>query len=189
MRQAISWTAVLSFGLLVGCGAGAGTGAEAADASASLQRDLTLGGATPPVIEVASAVELGRPEARRTPVPRPRSVAKPKPAPSKAPPRPEVSPAPEPVAVPAPVAVAALEAPTTVQPAPRSDRELAPGETITLIPASNGPLGGAGGIELPAEAGRGMFKGGAGHCPHPPRGIGGGRPIGISRLPLLLPRR
>ena len=188
MRQAIGWTAALSLGLIMACGGDARTGAEeTATAKASLQRNLTLGTPTaPPVVEVASAVELGRPEAPRKATPRRRSVPRPAPAP----PEPEATPAPEPVAVVQPVAVAALDPTVAPAPAPRNDRELAPGETVTLIPVSTGPAGGAGGeIGLPAEAGRGMFKGGAGNCPHPPRGIGGGRPVGIARFPLLLPRR
>jgi hypothetical protein len=189
MRQALGWTAALSLGLVAACGTGAAPGAEETAARTSLQRDLTLGGSAPPVVEVASAVELGRAQPPRNSTPRRRSVPKPAPAPSEAPPRPEATPSPEPVAAPEPVAVAALELPAAAEPAPRNDRELAPGETITLIPASTGTASGGGGdIGLPAERGRGMWKGGAGNCPHPPRGISG-RPVGISRLPLRLPRR
>jgi len=189
MRQALGWTAALSLGLVAACGTGASPAAEETAAGTSLQRDLRLGGYAPPVVEVASAVELGRPEPPRASTPHRRSVPKPVPAPRDAPPKPEATPAPDPVAVPEPVAVAALEMPASAGPAPRNDRELAPGETITLIPASTGPASGGGGeIGLPAEPGRGMWKGGAGNCPHPPRGVSG-RPVGISRLPLLLPRR
>jgi hypothetical protein len=190
MRQALGWTAALGLALVAACGPGAAPSAEETATRASLQRDLTLGGSAPRVVEVASAVELGRPEAPRTSTPRRRSVPKPAPAPSDAPPKPEAAPAPEPVAVPQPVAVAALEVPSAAEPMPSAnDRELAPGETITVIPASTGPSSGGGGeIGLPAEPGRGMWKGGAGNCPHPPRGVSG-RPIGISRLPLGLPRR
>jgi hypothetical protein len=59
MRQTLTWTAVLALGLATGCGAGTGTKGEAGPES--LERDLRLGSAAPPVVEVASAVELGRP--------------------------------------------------------------------------------------------------------------------------------
>ena len=189
MRQAIGWTAALTLSLVLGCGPNGNTDAvETAATRVALQRDLTLGGGSaPPVVEVASAVELGRSEVPRKSTPRRRSSPRPAPAPSEAPPRPEATPTPEPVAVPQPVAVAALDPAEVPAPTPRNDRELAPGETVTLIPVSTGPASGAGGeIGLPTETGRGMFKGGAGNCPHPPRGIGGGRPIGISRFPLQL---
>jgi hypothetical protein len=183
MRYALRLTAALSAGLLVGCGAGSSPRGEESAARASLDRDLTLRTSAPEAIAVASPVELGRPEPPKQPVTRRRSTPRPAPAPSKAPPRPEASPSPEAVAVPEPVAVAALEAPATVEAVPaRNDRELAPGETITVIPVSTGPSNGGSDIGLPAEPGRGLFKGGAGNCPHPPRGIGG-RPVGIARLP------
>jgi hypothetical protein len=186
MRQALGWTVAVSLGLVAGCSPGSAPATDETAARSSLERDLTLGGSAAPVMEVASAVELGRPEAPRAATPRRRSVPKPAPAPSLAPPQPEAAPTPEPVAVPEPVSVAILEVPSVS--APSNDRELAPGETITLIPASTGTASGGGGdIGLPPEPGRGMWKGGAGNCPHPPRD--GGRPVGISRLPLLLPRR
>ncbi len=189
MRQALRWTATLTLGLAAaGCGTGTGAGEESAVARAALERDLTLGSAAPPAVEVASAVELGRPEPPTIrPTPRRRSSPKPAPAPSEAPPEPQAAPSPEPVAV--PVALAAAELPPAAEATPAAaGRELLPGQTVTMIPASSGPSNGGDDIGLPAEPGRGMFKGGAGSCPHPPRGVGG-RPVGISRLPLLAPRR
>ncbi|HEU5041548.1 MAG TPA: hypothetical protein VFT84_12035 [Gemmatimonadales bacterium] len=184
MGQALSWTMALSFGLAAGCGPG---GTAGVDRSAQpLERDLTLRTSAPVAVEVASAVELGRPEVPKAKTPRRRSTPRPAPAPSEAPPRPEAAPAPEPVAVetPAPVTVAAIDMTAPVETPVGDDRELAPGETITIVPVSSDPgSGGGGDIALPTEPGRGVFSGGARGCPHPPRGISGGRPIGISRLP------
>ncbi len=181
MPDALRWTAALSLGLAAACGTGTGKGEESA--RASLERDLTLRSAGPPLVQVASPVELGRPEPPRVKTPRRRSVPKPAPAPSERPPRPEATPSPEPVAVAAPVAVAVADLPAPAELAPVGNgRELAPGETVTMIPASSGPSTGSDDIGLPAETGRGLFKGGAGRCPHPPRG-GSGRPVGIARWP------
>ncbi|HEX6107499.1 MAG TPA: hypothetical protein VFZ26_18060 [Gemmatimonadales bacterium] len=183
MRQALRWTAALALGLAAGCGTGAApAGDESAASRASLERDLTLGSAPPAQLEVASPVELGRPEPAKR-APGRRSVPKPAPAEAEPPREPEAAPVPEAVAAPAPVSVAAIDMAAPVQPVRSgSDRELAPGETITVIPAASGPSTSIDDIGLPADAGRGMWKGGAGQCPHPPGG-GGGRPVGISRLP------
>ena len=185
MRQALRWSAALSLALAAACGGGQAGHEESGAGRAALDRDLTLQTGAPAVVEVASPVELGRAEPPRDPTPGRRSTPRPAPAPAAQPPAPEAAPTPEPVAVAVPVAVAALETPAPAQPAPLAgDRELAPGETVTVIPASTSGTGGD--IGLPAEPGRGIFKGGAGNCPHPPRGIGGGRPIpvGVLRLPL-----
>ena len=189
MRQALRWTAALTLGLATaGCSGGSGAGEESAAATAGLERDLTLSVAAAPALEVASPVELGRPEPPASrPTPRRRSAPKPAPAPAEAPPEPDAAPTPEPVAV--PVSLASTDLPDAAAEAPMgAGRELLPGQTVTMIPASSGPSNGGDDIGLPAEPGRGMFKGGAGNCPHPPRGVGG-RPVGISRLPLLTPRR
>ena len=187
MRHALGWTMALTAGLVAGCGLGGTSGADRGTGDrASLERDLTLRSAAPAPVEIASAVELGRPEVPKAATPRRRSSPRPAPAPSKAPPRPEAAPSPEPVAVaaPAPVAVAAIDMAAPVETPVGNDRELAPGQTVTIIPVSGGSAtGGGGDIALPTEPGRGVFSGGARGCPHPPRGISGGRPIGISRLP------
>lgn len=190
MRQALRWTVALSLGLAAGCGPRpAGVAEERAATRASDARDLTLrSAAAPPAIAVASPVELGRPETPRRQTSRRRSVPRPAPARSEIAPKAPAAEVPEPVAVlapaPAPVAVAAIDMAAAVEPAPApNDRELAPGETVMVIPASSGPAdGGIGDVALPTQPGR-AFAGGARGCPHPPRGIGGGRPIGISRLP------
>ena len=184
MRQALTCAAALTLGLTAGCAPGDSGARQRAEDRPGLERNLTLTTSAPVAAQVASAVELGRPEAPKATTPRRRSTPKPVPAPSKAPPRPEAAPTPEQVAVAVPVAVAAIDMAAPVETPVGNDRELAPGQTITIVPASDGPSGGGGGdIALPTEPGRGVFAGGARGCPHPPRGISGVRPIGISRLP------
>jgi hypothetical protein len=166
MRSALG-LAVLSVGLMA-CGTAP---MERGTATAALKRDITLQGSATPELQVASPVELGRPEPRQHNTPRRKPTPQPAPAPTTRESAPQAAPAPTLVAAPAPVAVA--EAPT---PAPDpSGRELAPGQTVQLIPASSGPS--SSGPETgyaPGEE-RG-FKAGGGHCPTPPRR---GRPIGI----------
>jgi hypothetical protein len=81
------------------------------------------------------------------------------------------------LAVPEPVAQPASAAAT-----PANDRELLPGKTVTVIPASNTPSTGSDGPdELPAARGRTMVAhgGGGGGC----RGRGRGPGIGIANAP------
>lgn len=173
MGKARRWTAVLTVGVLGACG----TGGERSAPADALKRDLTLQptGATAaiPAVEVASPVELRRPEPPR------RTAQRPRPTPTKAPapkpdPAPDAAPSVEQVSAPVPVSVAIAEQPA---PAP-TGRELAPGQTVTVLPASAGPADqGPSDVYLPTEPARGIFKPGAGDCPHPPRR--GGRPIGI----------
>ncbi len=170
MGSALRWTAALSVGLLGACGTGGGEGGAPA---AALKRDLTLQNAAAPAVEVASAVELGRPEPRQRIAPRPKPSRKPALAPAPKPP-PKAAPASEQASAPVPLAVAVAEMPA---PAP-TGRELAPGQTVRVLPASTGPSEqGPDDVYLPTEQGRGLFKPGGGNCPHPPRR--GGRPIGI----------
>jgi hypothetical protein len=173
MGKARRWSAVLSVGLLGACGTGGGEKSAPAE---TLQRDLTLqptSTVAAPAVEVASPVELRRAAPPRKAAPNPKPSPKRALAPTTAP-APEASPTPEPVAVPVQAAVAIAEAPA---PAP-TGRELAPGQTVTVLPASTGPAEqGPDDVYLPVETGRSIFKPGAGDCPHPPRR--GGRPIGI----------
>ncbi len=170
MGKAMRWTAAVSVGVLGACGTG---DLERSAPAEALQRDLTLQTAAVEPVEVASAVELRRPEPPRTDAPRPRPTPKPVAAPTSKP-APKAAPAPEPVAAPVPVSVAVADAPA---PAP-TGRELEPGQTVTVLPASTGPSGaGPDDVYLPESPGRSIFKPGAGDCPHPPRR--GGRPIGI----------
>ncbi len=160
-------------------------------APAAPERDLTLQAPAASVVEVASPVELSRPEPQRT-VSReanPRPSPKPRPRPAPMPePEPEDPPAPEPVAVPA-VAVAELEvAPVADEQPAAGGRELAPGKTVTVIPASNGTVVEADTDDswLPSERARGIIGAGGGTC----RPRGGVRGIGIAgRIPVGVPGR
>ena len=158
---------------------------EVASGASVSERDLTLQAQTPPAIEVASPVELSRPaparEAQTRPIPRPQ-------------PRPKASTAValEPVE-PAPILVPVATAEIRVEPAPEeeaasSGRELAPGKTVTLIPASSGPSFEAEEDDfwLPSERPRSIMVGGGGTC-RPRRGV---RSIGIAgRIPVGIPAR
>ncbi len=168
MRTALG-LAALSIGLLA-CGTAS---VERSTSTGALKRDITLQSSATPELEVASAVELGRPEPQRQTNPRRKRSPEPMLAPTTRESAPEAAPAAELVATRAPVAVA--EAP---QPAPApSGRELAPGQTVQVLPAAAGPSGsGPADVYLPTGEGDG-FKGGGGHCPTPPRR---GRPIGIT---------
>ena len=140
-------------------------------------RDVTLPTQAPPV-EIASPVELrnlqpSRSERRSK---RPRSAsagteirvlpARPAPSPVVA------SPVVTSNTYAAPVAAAS----TASEPA--NDRDLAPGETVTVIPVSNGPSMESEPDELPLSPGR-TVVGGGGNC----RGRGRGPGIGIATAP------
>ena len=152
----------------------------------SPDRDLTLRTAPPAAatVEVASPVELTRPEPR--PARAPRSRPAPRPAPA-ADPEPEAQPGQAPLALSAPAVV-----PIQVEPAPdepaAGGRELAPGKTVTIIPASSGPSLEADEDDswLPSERPRGIVGGSGGTC----RPRGGVRGIGIAgRIPVGIPSR
>jgi len=161
------------------------TASRAVEGTGFPDRDLTLQTSAAPAVEVASPVELSRPR----PEPARHRRLSPKPAPQ---PAPEASPAAQ-SAVPVPsVAVAEVLA----EPAPVEDvavgggRELAPGRTVTIIPASNEPSFSAEDSSwVSVTAGRGAIIGGGGDRCRPRggvRGIGiGGRiPIGVPDLHL-----
>jgi hypothetical protein len=132
---------------------------EPEESAVDLKRDLTL--APAPTAEIASAVELERPQ---PPVTRARAVRR-HVSSSKAPPL-DV----EPVR-PAVVIQASLP-PTEAAPAPLSDRELPPGKTVTLIPASSGP---STSVDPSVDEGLRMIQ--RGHwCPPPRPGVGVRRP-------------
>ncbi|MBA3892501.1 MAG: hypothetical protein H0X69_02240 [Gemmatimonadales bacterium] len=153
-------------------------GAGAAD----LARDLTLQAGAMPAVEVASPVELSRPAPetpRRASTSR-KPVAAPAPAPV-----PEAPPA----ELPAPafseaVAVVTMEAPAE-EVALGAGQELAPGKTVTVIPASSGPSSApAEPSWVPTGPSRSVIieggGGGGGKC----RPRGGARGIGIAgRIP------
>ena len=144
------------------------------------ERDLTLPAPAPPSVAVASPVELSRvrPTATPAPAPAPRPRREPMPIPA---------PQPQPVAQPLPVAEPVVH-PAPVEMEAESGRELAPGETVTIIPVSSGPTVEADEDDswLPSERPRGMIGRGGGTC----RPRGGVRGIGIAgRIPVGVPAR
>jgi len=167
----------------VGCGS---VGKES-PAPPVARRDLTVP-APPPKVEVASAVELGRIQPPRTKQHSARAHRRARPAAAKVTPvivASHPSPAPAPEAVPVP---------RFRQPEPANDRELPPGKTVTVIPASSGPTteevgagqgdgwgtGGSGmGGGGSGMGGGGSGMGGRGRCP----GGGVGPGIGIAQRP------
>ena len=154
--------------------------------SAAPERDLTLQGPAATAREVASPVELARPEPPERPTRLARPRAKRRPAP---PPRAELEPPPAaaPILVPLPPVAAAPIRPAAEAEAGGSSRELAPGKTVTAIPVSDEPgiEADAGDSWLPAERPRGMIRGGGGTCRQPRGGV---RRNGITGLiPVGLP--
>lgn len=184
MRAASILPLAFTAAVLAGC---------AAESSPTLpDRDLTLQTPATPAVEVASPVELFR----AAPEPRParRARISPKPAPAPAPdPVPEAAPAAQAAAPVSAMAVAEVLA----EPAPVEDvaegvgRELAPGKTVTVIPASSGPSSAPEEPSwAPAEAGRGMIIEGGGGRGGRCRPRGGVRGTGIAgRIPIGVPGR
>ncbi|HEV8176586.1 MAG TPA: hypothetical protein VGP44_02745, partial [Gemmatimonadales bacterium] len=115
-----------------------------------------------PEQNIASVVETQQPRIHRR-APRPsKAAARPAPAPLYTPPDLKVQ----------------FAAVTTSSSAPANDRELLPGKTVTLIPASTGPSAGPDDTaEIPTVRGRTMVGHGGGRC------RGGGRGPGIARAP------
>jgi hypothetical protein len=129
------------------------------ETAVSMRRDLTL--APAPNVEVASPVELERPQ---PPVTRARA------------PRRHVSTRKSPPVDLEPIAPAvviqASAPPAEAAPEPVSGRELPPGKTVTLIPASSGP---STSIDPGVDEGLLMIQ--RGHwCPPPRPGVGPRRP-------------
>jgi hypothetical protein len=178
--------------VLAGCAAESPSKDETATSRAGEtiqpERDLTLQAPASPAIAVASPAELSRP-APMAPPTRPIVSRSPrKPAPAPAPVREEAP------AVEAPAPAPAITVPVVApQPAPVEDvavgagRELAPGKTVTAIPASSGPAYApeADDSWLPEGPARGIMVGGGDTC----RRRGGARGIGIAgRIPIGVPR-
>jgi hypothetical protein len=135
------------------------------------QRDLTLQQTPAPEVEIASPVELARVPAERPTTHRPRRALRPAPARHPEATAPEVAPA---ALTPTPAATAlAASAPEAADP-----HALAPGQSVTIIPASSGPTTPADWTDqLPSGRERGVQMGGGGHggrCK--PRGTGRGLP-------------
>lgn len=142
----------------------AGCRTEVKESGAVPPRDLTLVTQTPEVT-TASPVETERPRIARRAVRAPRAPVTVHLAGLGA--AAAAVPAPEPAAQPA-----------AEVPIPTNDRELLPGTTVTLIPASTGPSAGPDDpAELPAVHGRTVVTRGGGKC------RGGGRGPGIARAP------
>lgn len=167
------------------------TASRGVEGTALSERDLTLQTPATPAVEVASPVELARPASE--PRPERRATISPKPAPA---------PVPDPVPEASLVTPAAMLVPTVAEavaePAPVEDvavgpgRELAPGTTVTVIPASSGPSSAP---EDPSWAtagpGRSMIiEGGGGGRGGRCRPRGGVRGIGIAGgIPIGVPGR
>jgi hypothetical protein len=192
MRAAFLLPLAFTTALLAGCGSAVPRPPEQETATrrgALPDRDLTLRAATPAAVVVASPVELARPVTAPRRTSRPAVARK-----SAGVPTPERPPAAAPVAA-EPVAaepVAAAAAPVEPAPEERSagaGRELAPGRTVTLVPASSGPTVEADEDDswLPSERPRGVLGGsGGGTC----RPRGGMRGIGVAgRIPVGPPAR
>ena len=130
------------------------------ESAVSLRRDLTLA-ASASNVEIASVVELERPQPRVTRARAPRRhVSARKTTPIDLQPiRPAVAVEPSP------------RSPVTA-PEPVSGRELPPGKTVTLIPASSGPS-----TATDPGVDEGLLMIQRGHwCPPPRPGVGVGRP-------------
>lgn len=197
MRASSILSLALTAAVLGGCAAGPPGKSHQETASRSAGdtvlpgRDLTLQAPATAAVEIASPVELSRP----APEPRPAQRARiaPKPAPAPLPdPVPEASPAAQ-GAVPA---VAVAEVPAESGPveevAVGAGRELAPGKTVTVIPASSGPSSGSEDASwAPVGHTRGMvIEGGRGGRGGTCRPRGGVRGIGIAgRIPIGVPGR
>jgi hypothetical protein len=153
-------TILLPLTALVAVAAGCESEGREQAAGSVPQRDLTL--VTHPArVEIASSVEMQQPKRTARPARAPRS------SPREA----------KVVVIAAPETVTQ---PTSTAPTLANDRELLPGETVTLIPASNGPTTGPDEAnDLPAARGRTMGGRGGGRC----RGGGRGPGIGIAAAP------
>jgi hypothetical protein len=159
----------------------AGCGSEVRDQAARSvpHRDLTLVSRTHEV-KIASPVETQQLRIQRRTVRASQPAARPAPAPHFSPLEANLHLA----AVRAPALVLSTAQPVA-QPAsmaatPPNDRELLPGKTVTVIPASSGPSPEPDMIDdLPATRGRTMVTWGGGTC----RGRGRGPGIGIAAAP------
>jgi hypothetical protein len=132
---------------------------EPEESAVSLKRDLTL--APAPNVEIASPVELQRPQ---PPVTRPRAVRR------------HVSASKSPALEREPLRPTVITQPlfrlAEAAPEPVSGRELPPGKTVTLIPASSGP---STSVDPSVDEGLRMIQ--RGHwCPPPRPGVGVRRP-------------
>ncbi len=164
---------------------------ETATRPAGLERNLTRQSPGAPPLDIASPVELVRaePEPARTPQPRPPQKAAPAPVPLADPVAQTIS-WPGVELPPGPAGVVIEVSAELLPEGAGAGRELAPGKTVTLVPASSGPSIEADADDswLPSERRRGILVGGGGTCR--PRsgvrgiGIAGRIPVGFRGRPL-----
>jgi hypothetical protein len=161
---------------LVALAAGCGSDIKESASRSVPQRDLTLATQTSEV-KITSPLEMQRPQVQHRTV----RHSRPARAPRSRPVEPIVRPADLWTPSPVPAASQPVAQPVSTAATPANDRELLPGKTVTLIPASAGPSPGpdtAG--ELPPARGRTMVVGGGGGtC----RGRGRGPGIGAAPRP------
>jgi hypothetical protein len=162
---------------LVAVAAGCGSGGRQQAKRSTPQRDLTL--VTPTAgVEIASPVEMQQLRIHDQTIRQaPRSSREPRIIlATMAAPLTALGAGSAPVlAVPEPVA-----RPVSTEATPANDRELLPGKTVTVIPASTAPATGSDTAdEAPPEEGRTMVAHGGGGC----RGRGRGPGIGMSPAP------
>lgn len=203
MRVASLLPLAVTTGLLAGCGPEAPRVAEQEETTAAVasgsERDLTLPAVAAPAVELASPVELTRPAISPSHQPRPPIAPQPAPAPEPVHATERVTPATAARAAEHALGTAVLPAATltsvAAQPAKEepaeaagAGRELAPGTTVTVIPAASGPAIDADPDDswLPSERPRSIIGGGGGTC----RPRGGVRGVGIAgRIPVGIPAR
>jgi hypothetical protein len=159
MRSAGWLTGLVVLGGLSGCGSDRRV--ESAQVR-SPTRDLTQP-AEPPAVTVASPVELARARPRSS-TSHPDRVSHKRTLVRKTPPASPAAPTPERVITAVPAVMKPISGPMApaAQPERGIGHELAPGETITIIPASSGPSteAGEGIADWERPAGGGIFIGG-----------------------------
>ena len=164
---------LLPFTALIAAAAGCASGARESATREPPQRDLTLVTQTS-AVEIAAPVEMQQPPraARRARAPRSSPVQ----------PTVILASVATPVAAPVPTAAEPVAQPASTASSSDNSRELLPGKTITIIPASNGPSAGPDETdELPGTRDRTMVTRGGGKCGG--RGRGRGPGIGIATAP------
>lgn len=171
-------TTLLTLTALLGAVAGCGSQGREQEVASVPERDLTLATQTPG-LQIASAVEVQQLRTQYRTVRLSQRTTRRAPALRSSRPEPKVVLA----AVAAPAPVTAAPEPVA-QPVSTADngRELLPGKTVTIIPASNGSSSGPDEADdLPAARGRPMVVGGGGggKC----GGRGRGRGPGTGRAP------
>ena len=160
MRQRLIFPLVIAAAVLAGCES-APEATEQATARVP-HRDLTLPQLPAAPAAVASAIEIPRTPPNRSAT-RPRRVPKSAPV-SHSTPKAEIPPPAVEATASEPADAPAL-APAPAPSPPPSPRELAPGQTVTVIPASSGPsVVAEPRDEVPSRAGRAIMRGRGGTC-------------------------